>query len=628
MSRESDSSTKGKEPPVQRCHRNALVWPILLLLGLGMLACSLTPSPSETTVPSLSPLVSETPVALHPTSTRTATAQPSPTPIPSPSSTPTPTPTPELTITPTPTIAPTPTRLAFQGPAISYKGVRFTVAPALGNEVFAEVVPDSLSYVAFSFAPEGHCRDVGCVIVYPVKSYREDIPFGADIMDSLASAIETQSNDYFPVLMAHILLRAQTQHLRFQNGAGMRAVVMKGQDTVFANNESVIYEFHGLTDDGRYYVAATFPVDAPMLLSTCCDPTENTNKAAIPVPELPSDDAQLGAVMREYNQEAQRQLNLLNSSGFTPDLGALDALVTSLMVSPPTELPSAAEDSVGSLRIDVDYRGTWYRETFSYTRQAENIAHFVLVMPESQVERATADQVFSSIDFSKAPDALSIREGREELAWALDYVYEAHGGYFYGQFEPGTYYVAAAFVAAPISREEAGQSDDTTLYAGMTGGGASTDYQHVEIAPGENHVTLILTDRDGWACPWLYVYNGRSFDRRTEILRNVRGKRNERTEVNPIGPVEVVDGAITLRIAEEKNEITFIDEFYVTVGGIEVYAEATASVAAKIDEKDQRYLVLADGDWLELRFRLPDTLADRERVNVSVVVSGFYVPLD
>ncbi len=486
---------------------------------------------------------------------------------------------------------------------------------------------DSLAAVEFSFA-EGYCWEVGCVTVYPVALYRAEILFGDDIIDSLESAIETQSKDYFPVLMAHILLRAQTRHLRFQNGAGIRAVVMKGQDTVWANNESVVYEFHGLTDDGRYYVVVTFPVDAPVLLSTS-DPWENRNEAAIPVPDLPSpaDDVQQGAVMRDYNQEAQRQLDLLNSSSFTPDLGVLDALVVSLHVAPLAEPPSAA-DGTGALHVDVDYRGTWYRETFSYTRPAENVAHFVLVMPASEVDRATADQVFSSINFSAAPAALSVREGREEFAWALEYVYEAPEGHFRGQLEPGTYYVAGAFVVAPLSREEAGQPDDAILYAGMTGGGASTDYRQIEVAPGENRITLSLTDGDGWACPWLYVYNGQSFERRTEILRNVRGRENERTEISPIGLVEIVDGAVTLRVTEEKDEMTFIDELYITVEGIPVHAEPDSDGAIKAAARDRDYLALAGGESCEFRFRLPASLDARRWVPVSVVVSGFYTPLE
>ncbi|MGC9395166.1 MAG: hypothetical protein ACP5J4_09940 [Anaerolineae bacterium] len=508
---------------------------------------------------------------------------------------------------------------------MSYDGIDFAVAPDLAERVWVTTATDTLGYMEFSFG-EGPCREVGCMTVYPVGAYREAIPLGADIIDGLQSAIATQSDSYFPVLMAHILLRAQTKHVRFSNGAGIRAVVMKGQDTVLANNESIVYEFHGLTDDGQYYVAITFPIDASILLSTL-DPAENTNEAAIPVPELPTDSVQLGATMREYNQEAQRQLDMLDSSGFTPNLDVLDMLVSSLRVLPSVKLPSATGD-IGFLDVDIDYRGTWYRETFSYTREAENIAHFVIVMPESQVDRATADQIFSSIDFALLPDILTIREDRSEFAWALDYLHKAPGGHFRGQFEPGAYDVAAAFVAAPLSKEEAGQPDDVILYAGMTGGGASTDYWKIQIAPGENAIVVSLTDRDGWACPWLYVYDGRAFERRTEILRNVRGNQNERIEVSAIGLVEVVDGAITLRIAEEKDELTFIDEFYILVDGAKVQAETDSGAAASVVAKDGDYLTLAKGDSQEFRFRLPDTFIAKRRVAVSVVVSGFYVPLE
>ncbi len=591
---------------------------LLLLLSMVTLACRLSADTSGTVTPSPHP-GSESSTVPQPRSRPAATPQPQPSPPP--------TPTTELTPTLTPTQEPAPTQLVFRGAVVSHNGVSFTVDPALG-QVFVRTEPDSLSYIEFAFAPEGTCRDVGCVTVYPVVSYRKEIPFGADIIDGLGSAIQTQSKSYFPALMAHILLRSQTRHLGFQNGAGIRALVIKGQNTVWANNESIVYEFHGLTGDGRYYVSATFPIDAPILLSTY-DPAENVNEGAIPVPELPAAprDVQQDAVMRGYNQEAQRQLDLLDASRFTPDLGPLDALIGSLQVEPPAEISPGVAEGVGVLQLYIDYRGNWYRETFSYTKEAENITHFVLVMPASQVDRATADQIFSSIDFSTVRSVLSFREDRKELDWALEYLYQAPGAYFRGQFEPGTYYVAVAFVAAPLSQEEAGVPDDTILYPGITGGGASTDYEKIEIGTGENTVTVSLTDKDGWACPWLYTYQGRSFERMTEILRNVRGKQNEQTETTPIGAVEVVDSMVTLKVAEEKNELTFIDELYVIIDGIEVRAEAD-SAAARIAEKDQDYLLLAGGESREFRFRVPASLAGMQRVAVSVVVSGFYVPLE
>jgi hypothetical protein len=514
--------------------------------------------------------------------------------------------------TPEATLLPTKHRL--EGPDVSYYGISFAVDPLLGDAVFVDTTSDSPGYAEFSFALDDWCRAVGCVIVYPVEAYREEVPFGADVIDGLQSAIEEQSNGYFPVLMAHILLRAQTQHVRFQNGAGIRAVVISGQDLFFANNESLQYEFHGLTDDGQYYVQVMFPLAAPMLLSTY-DPAENTNEDAIPVPELPEDAGQAGAVINEYNEQVERQLDALDGSSFTPDLESLDTLVDSLLVAP-----------VGSLEVDVDYSGTWFSETFSYTRQAESIRHFVLVMPESKVDEATADDVFSSIDFLADPDTLSMREGREEFAWTLEYLYEAPEGYFLGQFPPGVYHVAAAIVAAPISREEAGVPDDAIFWEGMTGGGVSAGYQRKVIELGENTVRFSPVDWNDWACPWLYAYDGRSFERRTEILRNTRGKHSEQTEVSRIGPVEVIDGAVTLRVAEEKAEVTFIDALYIVVDGMAVRAEADPRVAAKVAEKDQDYWIISSGESCTFRFRLPDSLAGRKQATVTIVVSGYYEP--
>ncbi|MBN1287575.1 MAG: hypothetical protein JXB47_19395 [Anaerolineae bacterium] len=278
----------------------------------------------------------------------------------------------------------------------------------------------------------------------------------------------------------------------------------------------------------------------------------------------------------------------------------------------------------GSLEVEIEYTDVWYRETFGYTRQAENIRHFVLVVPESEAGRAGAAEIFTSLRFPTGPGELSMQEDRAALAWALDYLHEAPGGYFAGQFAPGTYYVAVAFIAAPIDREEAGHSDDTTLYPGITGGGASTDYEALVIEAGVTRsVKYILTDANGWACPWLYVYDGRGFIRSAEILRNLRGEANERTETSHIGPVKIVDGKITFKVAEEKRELSFIDEFYIIADGVKVPLGAGAAQAAG---KDQNYLVIAGGESYEFSFDLPGSFAGKDRADVWVVVTGFYIP--
>ena len=195
--------------------------------------------------------------------------------------------TPKPTDTPAPhpasSVIPTTTALKLAGSHVAYHGTSFTVGPVLGEAVFMSLALEPPGYTRFSFAPEGLCQEVGCVTVYRVEAFRT-YPFGDAMMDALQAAIATGSYEYFPTWGAAILLRAQTQHIRFQNGAGIRAVVMRGQNGYLANNEAVVYDFHGLTDDAQYYVEVLFPIDAPILLSTY-DPAENTNQGAFLVPE-------------------------------------------------------------------------------------------------------------------------------------------------------------------------------------------------------------------------------------------------------------------------------------------------------------------------------------------------------
>ena len=289
-------------------------------------------------------------------------------------------------------------------------------------------------------------------------------------------------------------------------------------------------------------------------------------------------------------------------------------------VLPSWVLPTSTSRQ-GVLDVTIDYVGSWYRNTFNYSREAENIRHFVLVVPESEADRASAGWIFTSLDLQ--PDGIQVRDDRQEYAWALDYLYEAPGGSFTGDFEPGPYAVAAAFIAGPLSREDAGAGEDAILWAGVTGGGASTEFQAVEITAGETaSLTIPITDANGWACPWVYVANGADFERRAEILRNRHGVDSVGTEITALGPVTAQDGAIVLRIVEEKDEVTFLDVLYLEIGGVPVYAEHASDLFAV----DEQAVVLRRGDVIDLRFRAPAGFADGDAV--TLIASGYYLPSD
>ena len=232
---------------------------------------------------------------------------------------------------PTPAVAPTPTSRAIQVATVSHNGITFSFDPVLGDAVHAHVLSRGVvSYTRLIFAPYGDCREVGCVEVYPVQEYREAFP------------------DWpLPPVGAAPILRAQTQRLGFQNGTGTRSIRMYGQNVFWANNADLVYDYQGFTDDERYYVFVTLPIDAPILLTTA-NPEENTNDGALPVPTaLPDDRAQRDSNIQAYNREVARQVDLLAAADFAPSLGVLDALVTSLRIEPPAVTPS----KTGSFRL-------------------------------------------------------------------------------------------------------------------------------------------------------------------------------------------------------------------------------------------------------------------------------------
>ncbi|HVO68632.1 MAG TPA: hypothetical protein VMT24_01220, partial [Aggregatilineaceae bacterium] len=276
----------------------------------------------------------------------------------------------------------------------------------------------------------------------------------------------------------------------------------------------------------------------------------------------------------------------------------------------------------GVLNVDINYTGSWYRETFQYARDAANIRHFVLVVPESEASRADPVWIFTSLAFQE-DGGLTVSADRQEYAWALEYVHDAPGGYFEGAFAPGRYAVAVAFIAAPLSQEEAGAGPDAILWPGITGGGASTEYQTVVVDAGKTtSIRVQVTDDNGWACPWLYVYTGHSFERRTEILRNVRGPDQERSEITPLGPVPVVDGFIIIHVAEERDEETFIDALYLRIKGVTLLAEGDPVRAAHVAAVDGDRLVLHRGEAYEMRFRVPSSYVEGDPV--EVIAAGYY----
>lgn len=162
-------------------------------------------------------------------------------------------------------------------------------------------------------------------------------------------------------------------------------------------------------------------------------------------------------------------------------------------------LPSPLPSSTGTLVVEIVYSGQWYRETFNYQPDAANIRHVALVMPvDSVIQLKGAGWAFSNLKFTPYPAPLAMREEAVEFIPILDFMHDAPGGVVSIDLPPGKYNVAVAFIAAALPPP----GGDVILYPGVTGGGASNEFQVVEIAAGRTvYFSVELTDENGWG--WL-----------------------------------------------------------------------------------------------------------------------------
>jgi hypothetical protein len=138
-----------------------------------------------------------------------------------------------------------------------------------------------------------------------------------------------------------------------------------------------------------------------------------------------------------------------------------------------------------------------------------------------------------------------------------------------------------------------------------------------EIDPFDPINIAYYSGYEGGSCP--FVYTRRAPDgtwlKQGTILTGCSAKAREGTRKLRLG---TFDG--TLRIAEEEDESSYIDELLVR--GTLVNGEKVTLRPAddRISQKDRRYLALKKGDSIEIKFAIPNGMQGP----VEIVSSGFF----
>lgn len=124
------------------------------------------------------------------------------------------------------------------------------------------------------------------------------------------------------------VFHAHVKYLRFRGGSGVAFLTQGQQDYELINNQHVSYEFRGLTDDGRFYVSATFPTSASILPAT----REVYTHEGYTLPREIG-----GRLARQrynaYVERVRRKLERLRPEQFQPDLRLYDDMLSSLEIN-------------------------------------------------------------------------------------------------------------------------------------------------------------------------------------------------------------------------------------------------------------------------------------------------------
>jgi hypothetical protein len=156
----------------------------------------------------------------------------------------------------------------------------------------------------------------GSVMVFPAPEYSDWLG-EMDVLDDLAQAIATADkealSECIPIPLESCdrqAYNAQVGIQYFGNGSGIRSVSSHMYNDIFTfDNESILYQFYGLTTDQQFYVSVLFDIEHE---------------------DLPDDKSWIFGPDDEIDAEVINTLS--NTDGYNPSLISIDLILTTLRV--------------------------------------------------------------------------------------------------------------------------------------------------------------------------------------------------------------------------------------------------------------------------------------------------------
>ena len=241
-----------------------------------------------------------------------------------------------------------PVELDAQSGKVTFNGVTLTVDPSLAKSVTAQSCPayayqmDQVepgtthpAYTSFKFPTDRQRIDFQPELrVYTVEGDMSVYLYPMNSLGDLKNTLKLRPDPatWFDGTVLHV----RRSYLDLASGAGVRGVVEYAQDIFYFNNNGLLYEFDGLSQDGHHYINLRYPIAAPFLIDIVNgDPKTNVNPNALAIPASTGNYEDQRKNVEAYNTEAVRRFGQMADSDFTPDLAKLDALVKSIQITTP-----------------------------------------------------------------------------------------------------------------------------------------------------------------------------------------------------------------------------------------------------------------------------------------------------
>ena len=281
-----------------------LIFP-LAFIALSVLACTWTPTPTAPP-PAANTATTEPPVVTEPPATE-------------------------------------PPVIPLVGDVVTCNELSLTLDPALATGYDCQTVPESpyemdlypahteLLLTGYPLADKFFAPKI---MVFPVAAYTAlapaTIPEYVTALQTMTAGghnplykdTTSKAIPFLPLFNAAQAFYSKGALRSFVSGEGVRFLTEYAQYYVPVNNHDLFYTFQGLTTDGQYWVSAILPINHPGLPENADNPPDGLTWEAF------------SAGYETYILDKVTWLNGRPPESFTPTLLALDALVTSITITP------------------------------------------------------------------------------------------------------------------------------------------------------------------------------------------------------------------------------------------------------------------------------------------------------